>query len=168
MRLPGTGWCSRHFRHLATLAAVPFIFRVAIELFLVGSVVLLPLVFLFSSDTDADDDASSLALLVLWAPLFETLLFQIFLVRIAQFLTQSSRLLILVAWLPFAAAHFMNGVASGIAAGLIGGYFIAFSYVVWVRRSHLKAIAVTVAVHALSNVAVVVLGLFLTVFSALI
>ena len=51
----------------------------------------------------------------------------------------------------FFAAHLTLGLSSGIAAGLIGGFYLAFTYVRWRRRSWWTAIWVTSLSHAIGN-----------------
>jgi hypothetical protein len=57
----------------------------------------------------------------------------------------------LVATIPFAALHFPAGLSSGLCAGVVGGFYLAFSYAHWREISLGRAYWMTCAAHALSN-----------------
>src|SRR6185436_1622492 len=97
MVLPSLGPCSRHFRRLATLKAVPFALRVGLESvaasFVVG-MLLIPVL----SETDGDGEGIGFVDGVVLAPLLATLLLQTIPVRITQYFSRNFRLLVLVGW----------------------------------------------------------------------
>lgn len=150
MRLPSHGWIARHFRHLATLSMPRFVFRVAIESIAVSIAAALPLVWLLP-DTDSSREDLEFVEAVIFAPLVETLLFQALLVRVAQFFTRRFWVLLIAGWIPFGMFHFVVGIGSGLIAGLMGGFYLGFSYAVWSRHSHVRAFLVTAGVHAIGN-----------------
>jgi hypothetical protein len=54
-------------------------------------------------------------------------------------------------WLLFAVAHFDNSIESGLCAGFVGGFYIAFTYANWRQSSFRTAFLMTIAIHALHN-----------------
>jgi hypothetical protein len=115
---------------------------------LVAALILLPIIGV--SDTNGVSTIGFFGMSIGY-PFIETLLFQSLPIRIAQVFTRSVKPLILCGWLPFAIIHFASSLQSGICAGLVGGYFVGFSYAVWARRSHGKAILITTLMHGLGN-----------------
>jgi hypothetical protein len=148
---PARGSLTRHFLRIVRLPPGWFIVRVAVESLVLRFVALFLLVLTVGHSSDSDPMEGGFLLVAVAAPVLETLLLQSLPVRIAQFFTRRTTILFLCAWLPFGLLHFTNSFNSGIAAGLIGGWYLAFTYVVSARRSHWKAIVMTAAVHALGN-----------------
>lgn len=128
-----------------------FIVRVAVESLVLRLAVIVLLYYTVGDTSDTNVTKSGFFFVVVFAPILETLLLQSLPVRIAEIFTGKTDVLFLCAWLPFALLHFTNSFLSGIGAGLIGGYYIAFTYVVFLRRSHGQAFFATAAVHALGN-----------------
>jgi hypothetical protein len=155
MIVPAPGRIARHFRRLVTLSEVPFVLRVTLESIAAGIVALIVLMPFQSGQQN--EPRFTCCDVVIIAPILETLLLQALPVRIAQIFTRRFSVHLLVGWLPFAALHFFKGFEAGIAAGVVGGYYVAFTYAVWVRHSHRKAIIVTIAMHALGNLIVRIL-----------
>lgn len=58
---------------------------------------------------------------------------------------------ILASLIPFTLAHLPEGVAVGIGAGLIGGFYLAFNYVHWREKSMWTALWTTTVAHAIRN-----------------
>jgi hypothetical protein len=52
---------------------------------------------------------------------------------------------------PFAALHFTRSIEAGIGAGIIGGFYSAFTYVHWQTKSTWTAFWVTAFSHCLYN-----------------
>jgi hypothetical protein len=151
MRVPSTTRLAAHFRRLATMSSLSFIIRLAFESLLVSLIVGLPLMLLPLDDTSTGESDYSFLDLVIGTPFLETLLCQAIPIRLAQIWTRNFKVLVLVGWLPFGALHFLNGAASGIAAGLAGGYYLGFAYAIRARRSHRRAFLETAAIHAIGN-----------------
>ena len=101
-------------------------------------------------------------MLLVVAPLLETLIFQAFPIFIVRVLKGSIRLQILISALLFAAAHFPQGIAIGVSAGVIGGLYFAFAYAHWRTKSRRQAFGITTCCHAIHNgiafILLVVLG----------
>jgi hypothetical protein len=89
---------------------------------------------------------------VLLAPVIETLLFQFLVIEIAARLGAGFMLQIALSMVPFAVAHFfVNGPVNGVAAGVVGGFYLAFTYATWRPRSRRIAFGATAGMHALIN-----------------
>ncbi len=152
MKMPAAGLVSRHLFHLATRPALPFILRAGLGSVAVSLIVVASAIWLRPSLEDYPNEIERVSFLslVVIAPFIETLVFQWFPVWLTRLFTQRFRTTLLVAWIPFALTHFFNNPLSGISV-LAGGYYIGFTYAIWVRRSTGKAILVTSAVHAFNN-----------------
>jgi hypothetical protein len=90
-------------------------------------------------------------LLVIVAPVMETLVFQTLPCGLARLCSWGFTVQLMVSWLPFALVHLPSGLSAFISAGLVSGYYLAQTYVRLRRRSLLIAFALTVASHALLN-----------------
>lgn len=134
-----------------------FIRRVLAQQFGVKIIVAIAIGILIPDAKDANNEAFKLnpflmgAILVFVAPMFETLLLQAAPIEILRALRRSKRLQFLLGSIPFAALHFPNGAASGIAAGIVGGMFFSYTYLECRNRSWWTAVWVTTATHAIHN-----------------
>ena len=88
---------------------------------------------------------------LLRAPLFETLLFQAVPIGILNALDASFGTQAVVSAFLFAAAHFTNSTMSGVAAGIPGGFYLAFTYAFWLQDSFVSAFWITALSHSLQN-----------------
>jgi hypothetical protein len=57
----------------------------------------------------------------------------------------------------FAAVHLLGGIESGLTAGLVGGFYLSFTYVHWSKQSHFLAFQITAGTHAMGNALLLVL-----------
>lgn len=96
---------------------------------------------------------------VVLAPFFETLLLQSLPVMIARSWGVGFWWQVLASIVPFAGAHFFVGVAAGIAAGMVGGFYIAFTYVHWRQKSFRSALWMTSGSHAIHNLLLFVIAM---------
>ena len=85
------------------------------------------------------------------APLLETLIFQAFPIWIARLCKARFSIQVVASLVPFCAVHAVEGVGTGIAAGLIGGFYFAFTYAHWRERGRWPAFWVTAVSHAIHN-----------------
>jgi hypothetical protein len=90
-------------------------------------------------------------LVCLFAPVIETLLTQTFPVMIARALRAGFWTQVFASTLLFAAAHFLESFAVGVCAGVIGGFYLALTYVRWREESFGTAFLMTAASHAARN-----------------
>ena len=106
---------------------------------------------------------STLSLVVLAifvGPLFETLVFQCLPLELGRALRMRPWAQFFVSIVPFAIGHWFAGIPTVVAAGVVGGFFFAFTYVRWKRESLFVAVAMTFLLHAAFN-SVGVLGMLL-------
>ena len=87
----------------------------------------------------------------------ETFLLQVIPVTIARLFRLNYFGQMLFSVIPFAALHFTRSVGAGIGAGIIGGFYSAFTYVHWRTKSSWKAFWVTAFSHCLYNLVLFVM-----------
>ena len=85
------------------------------------------------------------------APLFETLLFQALPIAIARWMKAGFKVQILASLIPFTLAHALEGIGTGVCAGLVGGFYLAFTYAHWIEKSVWTAMWTTAAAHFIRN-----------------
>lgn len=90
-------------------------------------------------------------MVVVFAPLIETLLLQQLPIVLARRFRMSASLQFAMGAIPFAALHFESGVVTGVAAGIVGGALFSFSYLTFIAESKMKAFWMTATIHALHN-----------------
>jgi hypothetical protein len=98
---------------------------------------------------------------VVIAPIFETLIFQAFPVWIARLCKARFSIQILASMIPFTIIHSIEGVQTGIAAGLVSGFYLAFTYTHWREYKRWSAFWITAVSHAIHNVILISLALAL-------
>ena len=104
-------------------------------------------------------------LLVISAPLIETLIFQTIPISIIKWFKISFSIQIFISFLLFAVAHFFVGWQVGISAGIIAGFYLAFTYAHWINKSHLTAFWTTALSHSIRNfIAFIFIIIFLSQF----
>ena len=158
-------WVARHFRRYLEREPWDFCWRIGVESTVLSLIAALLLAVVFGTSTrellDLPMHVVFLLLLVV-APPIETLLFQAFPIFIMRMLKGSIRSQILVSTLLFSAAHFPEGIATGVSAGLIGGLYFAFAYAHWRSQSRWKSFWITTVAHGIHNgiafILLVVLG----------
>lgn len=94
---------------------------------------------------------------VIIAPCIETILFQSLIIAVAQRFKKVFTSQILFSTAAFTAAHLIGGMESAITAGLIGGFYLSFTYAHWSKQSHFLAFQITAGTHALGNALLLVL-----------
>jgi len=147
-------WLRAHFRKHRSRSPWDFCWRVAIEGLVVSLIVVaIPSILLDEPGRDFLDWPihHTLIIIVILAPIFETLLLQALPVAIARWRKAGFKVQILASLIPFTLAHLPEGVAVGIGAGLIGGFYLAFNYVHWRERSIWTALWTTTLAHAIRN-----------------
>lgn len=160
-----------HFHAHRQRAKWPFFWRITLE----GGAVSLLCVALLSCIISAGGRPSLeklspsklIVVTVLVAPILETFFLQTVPVAIARALGARFWIQVLASLVPFAALHFPAGIGTGVGAGLVGGFYIAFTYVRWREESFSAAFTMTAGTHALRNaLAVAVIVGVKAVFSA--
>lgn len=144
----------RHFLKHARRRPWDFCWRIGIESTVVSIAFAYPISRMLN---DSDKVFSNLPIwldftyLIIIAPVIETLFLQAFPIFIARIFKSTFNIQILSSVLFFSIPHFLGGIGAGICAGLIGGYYLAFSFALWRRRSRWSAFWVTSICHAIPN-----------------
>jgi hypothetical protein len=140
-----------------------FFWRITLEGLLIPSAILFAVQRLFDlSSISVLGNINSASLFigtVLLSPFIETLLLQVVPVMIARHFGASYRVQLLAATLVFAASKFPFGIETGILAGLVSGFYLAFTYLHWERESFNSALLVTFGAHATHNLVVCLVGM---------
>lgn len=147
-----------HFETYRRLGKWPFLWRISLEGLAVPLALGLALKVLFHLGERTD-----LADLPLWkllvegvvvGPFIETIFLQVIPVALVRRLRGGFWVQVLASTIIFAAAHFSSGIATVICAGLLSGFYIAFTYVHWRQTSLRSAIWMTTGMHALHNLVI--------------
>ena len=151
-------WMIDHFRRYFTLRPLTFCWQITIENLIVSLAVtgLILLVFQPTSRTNLEALSAGrfLWLIIVMGPIVETFFLQaipVFFARVLKFKFFGQ---IFFSVLPFAILHFSRSVGSGIGAGIIGGFYSAFTYVHWRQKSLWTAFWITALSHGLYNLAI--------------
>lgn len=85
-------------------------------------------------------------------PVGETLVYQLIPIELTRWLKWPTTCQLLAPLLLFATAHFVfGGFSHGILSGILGGYYLAFTYLLYRERSVTWAVSMTLAFHSLHN-----------------
>jgi hypothetical protein len=148
------GWVRRHFQRYRERGPWGFCWRIGIESTVVSLAAAIVLVTILGTRERTFMDMSMgqvFVLLLMVAPPVETLVFQALPIFVVRWRRGSLRTQIGVSTLLFAAAHFPEGIAVGVSAGIIGGLYFSFAYAHWRGTSRWRAFWVTTLVHAIHN-----------------
>jgi hypothetical protein len=147
-------WIKRHFDKYLERGPWGFCWRIGLESLVVSIPVAVLLVLIFGPGKRASIDLPVLVmflLLLVIAPPLETLVFQAFPIFIVRLLKGSFRIQIIASAVLFSAAHFTEGVTTGISAGLIGGLYFGFAYAHWRTKSRWQPFWITTVCHIIHN-----------------
>ncbi len=158
-------WLIRHFARYHSLRPWPFCWRVTAEFLVLGLIASTALSFISNSGMPTLTSMPfflAVALVVVIAPLWETLVFQWLPIAVARRYHARYWLQISLSTALFAVAHYLSrGLDAGMVAGLIGGFYLSFCFATWWPRSGWTALWTTGLSHALSNA--VLIGLLAVV-----
>ena len=147
-----------HFRRYLTLPPLTFCWQITIENLIVSlSITGIILVFFqpnMRTNLDSLTAGNFLWMVIILGPIIETVALQmipVFIARVIglQFIGQMALSIV-----PFALLHFSRSVGAGIGAGVIGGFYSAFTYVHWRSKSFWTAFWTTTFSHCLYNLAI--------------
>jgi hypothetical protein len=155
---PFASFLRAHFNAHRRRNGPAFFWRVSLEWFVASTAPLLLIATFhdFTPRRDLEELSPALLFIVacIGAPLVETL-FQSLPVMVARRFRAGFWTQVFVAIVPFAAMHFRISVVSGICAGIVGGFYLAFFYAHWRETSLGRAYWMTCAAHAFSNFVIV-------------
>ena len=147
----------KHFDGYKSMRPWPFCLKITFESFLVALIFGL-LFMLMETDkrSDVDINLSQNVLYIVisigvFTPIFETLLLQSFPVFIVRSLKDNFTAQLVAAWIPFALLHFLADIQVGVCAGLIRGFYLAYTYVHWIQSSRWTAFWTTSVSHMITN-----------------
>ena len=156
-----------HFRKYRQMSSPwTFCWKITIERFIVGFVNVLIIIFIFPSIVNKQLSATLflfvkspilLIIGVILAPSIETILLQGVPIKIARSLRASFNVQVLVSTIAFAAPHFLTGLATGISAGIVGGFYHSFTYAHWIDKSGWTAFWTTAVAHMLHNLTIFII-----------
>lgn len=147
-------WLIRHFQRYRQRSPWAFCWRIALEGLAVSLLCALIISQLFPDLHREVPDWSAAAIfliIVVMAPVYETLLLQALPIFIARKLKAPFAVQVLASMVVFAVPHFLDGISAGICAGMIGGFYFAFTFAHWREKSRWTAFWVTALAHAIHN-----------------
>ena len=147
----------RHFKWLSNQEAKTFIIYVTVEFCAIG----LFCNFAISSIVENTNSFKSfgnqfsffqLAIIgIFLAPIYETFFLQQIPILLVRKFKLNLIFQFLISVFIFAICHSEHGFIHAITSGIMGGGYLAFSYLVFLRHSVLKAFFVTATIHMLVN-----------------
>jgi hypothetical protein len=151
-------WIVEHFRRYLLLPPLTFCWRITVENLVVSLSITGLIVFFFQPGPRTNlvslTAGTFLGMVIVLGPIVETVILQAIPVFIARILGLKFFGQILFSIVPFALLHFSRSVGAGIGAGIIGGFYSAFTYVHWRDKSLWTAFWVTALSHGLYNLAI--------------
>jgi hypothetical protein len=151
-------WLIEHFRRYLLLPPLTFCWQITIENLIVSLSVTGLFLFFFQPEMRTNLDSLTagrfLWLVIVFGPLIETIFLQMIPVFFGRIIGLKFIGLMVCSILPFATLHFTRSLGAGIGAGLIGGFYSAFTYVHWREKSLWTAFWTTTFSHCLFNLAI--------------
>jgi hypothetical protein len=150
-------WIIEHFRRYLTLSPLTFCWQITVENLIISLAItgLIYLIWQPSPRTNLQNITVSTYLwsIIILGPIIETILLQVIPVFIARSLKFKFLGQLIFSIAPFAALHFTRSISAGVGAGIIGGFYSAFTYIHWHSKSAWTAFWVTAFSHGLYNLA---------------
>jgi len=144
-----------HFEAHMRRSKRSFFWRVTLEGLIVPLGVLGVMKVVWDIPRRDDLDAMSAVQLVtggvVFAPVVETLLLHAIPVHVARRFQLGFWWQVVAGLVLFAILHFPSGVATGVCAGVVSGFYWSFTYVHWRRESFRSALWMTAGSHAVHN-----------------
>ncbi len=147
-------WLIRHFERYRQRSPWDFCWRIALEGTVLGLLTAAVLTLIIGEEQHEFLEwpmGVIFLVVVLIAPPVETLLCQALPVFVARKLKASFRVQVIVSTVIFTVCHIPEGFITTISAGLVGGFYFAFTYVHWRQKSRWTGFWVTALSHAIHN-----------------
>lgn len=145
------------------MTAWAFFWRISIEVVIIGNVLGVIISYYFSKyckDPYHDIPLTIfIAMGIFVAPILETWLFQTIPISISKKLKLPLWIQIFSSLIPFACVHIYQGGLIGIVSGIIGGFYLSFSYATWKIKKSNNAFRITVGIHSIYNTIGILIGL---------
>jgi hypothetical protein len=153
-----------HFSRLAKRGKWSFLWRTWLEAVLLAYVVANAVQAVFPAGPRSDLAQMTLlgmlGFVLVVGPFFETLAFQCLSLELTTALRVRRIIRFISSIVPFALLHSSAGLPTVVAAGIVGGFYFAFTYERWRRESLIVAVVMTFLLHSSFNL-VGVLGMLL-------
>ncbi len=144
-----------HFDQLNARSKRSYFWRVWLETTLFAYIVgnLLQGLFHFRTRTDLDHygPMALVTLTVIAGPIVETVIFQCLPLEFAESLKFRRFWQFALSIVPFAIGHLFAGIPTSVSAGVIGGFYFAFTYSRWKRESLFVGLVMTILLHSSFN-----------------
>jgi uncharacterized membrane protein YeaQ/YmgE (transglycosylase-associated protein family) len=147
-------WLIKHFERYKQKSPWDFCWKIAVEGIVLSLVAAAILAFILGEPQPQFLERPMWEIFlvaVLIAPPVETLLLQALPVFVARKLKASFRVQVIVSTVIFMACHIPEGFITTISAGLVGGFYFAFTYVHWRQKSRWTGFWVTSLSHTIHN-----------------
>jgi hypothetical protein len=142
----------QHFENHLNRNALGFSFFIAIEAFLVATLIGILASILGAPERQIPvSDSVFLGLALIFAPIFETLFFQAIPILLVRLCKGGVTIQIIISTLCFFGAHLGEGILTAICAGIFAGFYFAFTFSHWAKKGKWKAIWVTGLTHFIYN-----------------
>lgn len=136
----------------------PFFWRILVEGLLVPSALLVAIQAVFTLHSKSVLGATNSVPLfigaVILVPAIETVLLQALPVMVARHFNAGFWVQVFASMALMVAVRFPFGVETGILAGAVSGFYLAFTYAHWQDESFNSALGMTAGVHAVHNLVV--------------
>jgi hypothetical protein len=157
-------YLGRHFSRLERLGKWSFLWRSWLEAVVIAYAIgeILQGVFPAGPRTDLQGLplVQLVALVAVIGPLFETVVFQCLPLELTAALGFRRAARLIISIVPFALMHQFAGVPTVVAAGIVGGFYFAFTYERWRKESLVAGVLMTFLLHSSYNL-VGVLGMLI-------
>jgi len=142
-----------HFKRYLQRQPWDFCWRIGLESTIIGIIIAAVLTVFGAPEREFPNWGiiEMFVVLVIIAPLLETLLLQALPIFVARKLKASFPVQIIFGTIVFGVCHIPEGFVAVIAAGIVGGFYFSFAYAHWRMKSRLQAFWVTAGSHAIHN-----------------
>ena len=159
-----TRFIRTHFARLAKVGKWSFLWRTWLDAVLLAYIVGIAAQTVFPAGPRSDLATMPLigllALVLVVGPLWETIVFQCLSLELTKALRVRRTIRVAFSVVPFALLHRFAGIPAVVSAGIVGGFYFAFTYERWRTESLIVAVGMTFLLHSSYNL-VGVLGLLL-------
>ncbi len=156
-------WIPSHFKAYFYRTPWDFCLRVTFEAYFLSFIVNRSLRYLGvpkGSGIDYDLNFSLLCILLIFVvPIIETLIFQCLPIGVLRLCKVGFSWQVFASVALFCIAHTLKGVGVAISVGVVGGFYLAFTYAFWIRRSFWTAFWTTCVSHMLRNAISLTIGI---------
>ncbi len=144
-----------HFKNYRNMNVWAFFWRISMEVILLAILFGMGISYFFSKYCKDPFRAIPFPVFIVWgivvAPIIETGLFQTIPISVSRRFKLHFNIQVLSGILLFALVHIAQGALIGFVSGVIGGFYLSFSYSVWIERKSRIAFLMTAGIHSIYN-----------------